>query len=163
MNHLSKWLIALCCASLCSVAMAAKDPNKNAIKARQGEMQMRSFNAGPPLPWPKAISYDAAMASKLAGNLKMLLDIDMSRAWPKGSDLDNYFGETTSKPEIWTTYPEIVEYGKRYAKAVNELSSVAGNGRMPCAPRSARLVSPARVATTSSAKTVMQQQQSGIR
>ena len=43
--------------------------------------------------------------------------------------MDNYFGETVSKPEIWTTYPKIVDYGKDYAKAVNELAAVAGNGQ----------------------------------
>ncbi len=123
--------------SLVSVALlattptfAAKDPNINAIKARQGEMQLRSFNAGPLFGMARGkVPYDAATASKLANNLKMLLSVDMGAAWPQGSDMDNYFGETVSKPEIWTTYPKIVDYGKDYAKAVNELAAVAGNGQ----------------------------------
>ncbi len=32
-------------------------------------------------------------------------------------------------PKIWDTYPEIAEYGKNYASAVNALAAVAGNGR----------------------------------
>lgn len=130
MKRLALSVTAIICVSLGSTVMAAKDPNKKAIDARQGEMQLRSFNAGPLFGMAKGdIPYDADTAKKLAGNLKTLLDIDMSRAWPKGSDLDSYFGETTSKPEIWSTYPEIVDYGKRYAKAVNDLAAVAGNGK----------------------------------
>ncbi len=130
MRRLTQWLVLACCLGLGSDALAAKDPNKNAIKARQGEMQLRSFNAGPLFAMAKGdIPYDAAMASQLAGNLQTLLQIDMSRSWPEGSDLDNYFGETTAKPEIWSSYPEILEYRKRYADAVNELAAVAGNGK----------------------------------
>ena len=116
--------------TLTAPGFAAKDPLKKAIKARQGEMQLRSFNAGPLFGMAKGdIEYDVEMAAKLAGNLKLLLDLDTSRQWPKGSDIDNYMGDTTSLPEIWTTYPEIANYGKKYAKAVNELAAVAGDGR----------------------------------
>lgn len=115
--------------TLAAPGFAAKDPLKNAIKARQGEMQLRAFNVGPLFAMAKGkIDYDAAMANKLAGNLKLLLDLDNGRAWAKGSDIDNYMGDTTALPEIWTTYPEISEYGKKYATAVNELAAEAGNG-----------------------------------
>lgn len=115
--------------TLAAPGFAAQDPLKNAIKARQGEMQLRAFNVGPLFAMAKGkIDYDAAMANKLAGNLKLLLDLDASRHWPKGSDIDNYMGDTTALPEIWTTYPEIGEYGKKYATAVNELAAEAGNG-----------------------------------
>lgn len=115
--------------TLAAPGFAANDPLKNAIKARQGEMQLRAFNVGPLFAMAKGkIEYDAAMANKLAGNLKLLLDLDASRHWPKGSDIDNYMGETTALPEIWTTYPEIGEYGKKYVTAVNELAAEAGNG-----------------------------------
>ena len=110
-------------------SFAAKDPNEKAIKARQGEMQLRAFNAGPLFAMSKGqMDYDAALASKLAGNLKLLLDLDTSRHWPQGSDTDNYSGKTTALPKIWTTYPEIADYGKKYKSAVNDLAAVAGNG-----------------------------------
>ena len=115
--------------TLTAPGIAAQDPLKKAIKARQGEMQLRAFNVGPLFGMAKGqIDYDADMAKKLAGNLKLLLDLDNGRAWAKGSDIDNYMGETTALPEIWTTYPEISEYGKKYAKAINELAAEAGNG-----------------------------------
>ena len=112
-----------------AMPLSANDPLEKAIKARQGEMQLRSFNAGPLFGMAKGeIDYDAAQASTYANNLKLLLGLDMGHAWPQGSDNTAYPGKTTSLPKIWETYPEIAEYGKRYAKAVNNLASVAGNG-----------------------------------
>ena len=109
--------------------LAAKDPNLKLLKARQGEMQLRSFNAGPLFAMAKGeMEYDAELAGKLANNLKTQLDLDMGRAWKAGTDTENYPGETTALAKIWTTYPEISEYGKRYREAVNELAAVAGDG-----------------------------------
>lgn len=120
-------LIGIC---LMAPGFAAKDPKEKAIKARQGEMQLRSFNAGPLFDMAKGkIDYDAELAAKLAGNLKLQLSLDMGRAWPGGSGNDQYPGKTTSLPKIWETYPEIAEYGKRYKEAVNNLAAVAGNGQ----------------------------------
>ena len=81
-----------------------KDPNLKLIKARQGEMQLRAFNAGPLFGMAKGnIPYDAEMAASLAANLKMLLDLDMGRAWAQGTDNENYPGKTTSLPKICIT------------------------------------------------------------
>ena len=116
--------------TLSATSFAAKDPLLNAIKARQGEMQLRSFNAGPLFGMAKGkIDYDAEMAKKLAGNLTLMLDLDNGRAWAQGTDNENYAGKTTALPKIWTTYPEISDYGKKYVMAVNELAAVAGDGR----------------------------------
>ena len=93
-------------------------------------MQLRAFNVGPLFGMAKGkIDYDAEMANKLAGNLKLMLDLDNGRAWAQGSDTEKYAGETTALPKIWTTYPEISDYGKKYVIAVNELAAVAGDGR----------------------------------
>lgn len=109
--------------------MAAKDPNKTAIKARQGEMQLRSFFAGPLFAMAKGnIEYDAEKASMLANNLVKLMDIDIRSSWVKGTDNENYPDDTTTLPKLWTTYPEISNYGKKYATAVKELAAVAGQG-----------------------------------
>ena len=116
--------------ALTGTSFAGDDPLLNAIKARQGEMQIRSFNAGPLFGMAKGkIDYDAEMAKTLAGNMKLMLDLDTSRSWPKGSDNENYAGKTTALPKIWTTYPEISDYGKKYVIAVNELAAAAGNGQ----------------------------------
>lgn len=110
-------------------ALADKDPNLTAIKARQGEMQIRAHNLGPLVGMAKGdIPYDAQLASQLAANLKFLLDLDTSRDWPPGTDNENYPDKTTALPKIWTTYPEIAQYGEKYDKAVIELEAVAGDG-----------------------------------
>ena len=115
--------------SLIAPAFAGKDPKMNAIKARQGEMQLRAFNLGPLFAMAKGkIDYDAELASTLAGNLKLMLDLNNGRAWAQGTDTEAYPGKTTALPEVWTTYPEIGEYGKKYVSAVNELTAVAGGG-----------------------------------
>ena len=52
-------------------AFANKDPNLKLLKARQGEMQLRAYNAGPLFAMAKGdMEYDAAMPAKLAANLK---------------------------------------------------------------------------------------------
>ena len=127
MRIITKFCLLLIGIALTSPGFAGKDPKLNAIKARQGEMQLRAFNAGPLVAMAKGdIAYDAAMASKLAGNLKLLLDLDNGRAWMKGTDNEAYSGKTTALPSIWTTYPEIGEYGKKYGSAVKDLAEVAG-------------------------------------
>ena len=114
---------------LTAQGFAAQDPNEKAIKARQAQMQLRSFNAGPLFGMAKGqMDYDAALATKLAGNLKVLLDLDNSRAWIAGTDNQAYPGKSKALPKIWDTYPEIAQYGKKYKEAVINLASVAGNG-----------------------------------
>ena len=128
MKIISRLGLLLIGLSLITPGFAAKDPNEKAIKARQGEMQLRAFNAGPLFGMAKGdIEYDAEMAAMLANNLKLLLDVNMGRAWPTGSD-NSFYDNTTAIPKIWETYPEIGEYGKRYKTAANELAAEAGNG-----------------------------------
>ncbi len=129
MKRITKLGLLLIALSVTAPGFAAKDPKEKAIKARQAEMQLRSFNAGPLFGMVKGkIPYDAELAATLAGNLKLMLDLDIGRAWMQGTDNGAYPDKTTALPEVWTTYPEIAEYGKKYVKAVNELALVAGGG-----------------------------------
>ena len=129
MRNSTKLGLAIIGLALALPVIAAKDPNLNAIKARQGEMQLKSFNAGPLFGMAKGkIEYNAELASMLANNLLLQTKMDMGRAWPEGSDNMAYEGETDALPEIWSTYPEVAEKGKAYVKAVTELAAVAGNG-----------------------------------
>jgi cytochrome c556 len=130
MKSITKVCLLIFGLTLTASTFAADDPLLKAIKARQAQMQLRSFNVGPLFGMAKGkIEYNAELAAKLAGNLKLMLDLDNSRAWAKGSDNENYPGKTIALPKIWTTYPEIADYGKKFAMAVNELAAVAGNGR----------------------------------
>lgn len=116
--------------SLAAPALAAeRDPLKDAIKARQGEMQLRAFNAGPLFAMAKgAMPYNDKLASMLAGNLKALMAVNNGRAWAKGSDNVAYPDDTTALPKIWEAGSEIRDLGKKYGMAVNDLAAVAGNG-----------------------------------
>ena len=129
MKTASRLFMALIGLSLVMPAFAGKDPLMNAIKARQGEMQVRAHNLGPLIAMAKGkMPYESKLASQLAGNLKLLLDLDTSRDWPPGSDNKSYPHKTRALTEIWTNYPEIGKYGKDYAIAVKELNAVAGDG-----------------------------------
>ena len=124
-----KMTLLLAGLALALPGLANKDPNLKLLKARQGEMQLRSFNAGPLFAMAKGeMAYDAEMAAQHAGNLKTQLSLQMGGAWKQGTSIEEYPGKTTALPKIWTTYPEISEYGKKYRKAVNELAAVAGEG-----------------------------------
>ena len=130
MKNITRAGLILLMATLAGPLVAADDPLLKAIKARQGEMQLRAFNVGPLFGMAKGkIEYDAEVATRLVKNLQLLIEVDMGRAWPQGSDNANYSGKTTALPEIWSTYPEISDYGKRYIEAVKKVAAVAGNGR----------------------------------
>ncbi len=108
---------------------AGKDPLLKAIKARNAEMTLRSFNAGPLFGMAKGdIEYDAELASALANNLLIMTTVNNGRMWPNGSDNEAYPDDTRALPEIWTTYPAIEDQGKAYLDAVAALAEVAGNG-----------------------------------
>ena len=129
MRHITIICLAIIGFSLTIPAFAAKDPNLKLIKARQSEMQLKSFNAGPLFGMAKGkIEYNAELAATLANNLLLQTQLKMGRAWAEGTDNVAYEGKTRALPEIWSTYPEVAEKGKAYVKAVTELAPVAGNG-----------------------------------
>ena len=128
MKYSTKIGLLILGAALSAPLAAADDPNLGLIKARKGEMQLRSFNAGPLFGMARGkMPYDAELATTSANNLKTQLSLDMGRAWAQGTGNDNY-EDTTALPKIWATYPEIAEKGKAYAKAVNAVAAAAGNG-----------------------------------
>lgn len=129
MRNFSIPAIFLVSLSFMAPASAAKDPEESAIDARQGEMQLRAFNTGPLVAMAKGeIPYDAEMAGTLANNLKVLLSLDNSRAWMKGTSNEDYPGKTEALPAIWDSGSEIGDRGEAFAKAVNELADAAGQG-----------------------------------
>lgn len=106
-----------------------KDPNKVAIDARKGEMNLRAFFAGPLFAMAKGkIPYDAEKAQMLADNLVRLMGIETGNAWVEGTDKTAYPDDTTALAKIWTTYPEIGEYADKHDTALKELAAVAGKG-----------------------------------
>ena len=100
-----------------------------AVKARQAQMQLYAWNLGTLGAMAKGEKpYDAAAAKAAAENLAALTAMSQQGMWPKGTDSAEMFGDTRAKPEIWSTYPKIVEAGDATAAASAELAKVAGNG-----------------------------------
>jgi cytochrome c556 len=123
-------LLAICISIAIPVFAAKKDPKMGAIKARQGEMAIRALNFGPLVAMAKGkMPYDAKKAQTNANNLKVMLDLNNGAAWMKGTSNKEYAKKTTALPKIWEPGSKIADYGKDYAKAVNALAGVAGNGQ----------------------------------
>lgn len=121
--------------SLAMPVSAADSPEERAIKARQGVMRIRVFNVAPLFAMLKGdIPYDAEMASTLAGNLKIMLNMEMGRAWMKGTSNEAYPEKTRALPGIWAPDSEFAERGRAYAEAVKQLAEVAGDGLDALAP-----------------------------
>ena len=110
------------------VAIAADSPEEKAVKARQGLMQVYSFNMGIMSAMAKGkMPYDAEMASNAAANLLAAVSMKNGPMWPAGSDEDSVEG-SRAKATLWSTYPEVAEKGKAMMSASTDLASVAGNG-----------------------------------
>lgn len=130
MKLLSRLALLVVCVSLAGPVFAAKDPKKGAIKARQGEMAIRAFNAGPLFAMAKGdMPYNAEKAQMMADNLKLMLNLKNGGAWMEGTSNKEYPDDTAALPKIWETWPKIADYGKDYGKAVNELAAAAGKGQ----------------------------------
>lgn len=113
-------------------ATQADDSHMDAIKARQGEFRMRAFYMGTLGAMAKGdMPYDAEKAQTMADNLLKLTELENGAMWVKGTDSDSYPGKSGAKPEIWSTYPKIMDAGKQYKMAVVGLAKEAGKGLKP--------------------------------
>jgi len=122
--------VSFICIGIALPSYADKDPKKAAIKARQGEMDIRVFNAGPLIAMAKGdMPYDPKLAEKLANNLKVMLSLDNGRAWIPGTSNKEYAKDTKALPKIWEPDSKIADAGKKYHDAVMALADVAGTGQ----------------------------------
>lgn len=129
MRLVNKSALILAGLSLLTSVSIASEPEEDAIKARQAQMQLRSFNAGPLFAMVKGdIDYDAEMAGMLANNLKVMLSLDNGRAWIQGTSNEEYPEKTDALPAIWESGSEVGDRGKAYADAVTALADAAGQG-----------------------------------
>ena len=111
-----------------SVASAQED-HSGAVKARQAYMQLNGFYTGQLAAIAKGqVEYDAAKATAIAKSLLALSAMDVGAMWPPGSGNDNpaLAGKTRAKPEIWTTFPAVVEKADALTKALEAMVDAAG-------------------------------------
>lgn len=117
--------------STASMTAVADDPFKKPIQARQGMMQVYSFNLGILAAMAKGNrDYDAKAATTAANNLNLAAMMDNAAMWPQGSDLTNkdLTVKTTAKKEAWTTWPKIGEKQDIFKKAAATMADAAGGG-----------------------------------
>ncbi|MGI9373676.1 MAG: c-type cytochrome [Hyphomicrobiales bacterium] len=111
---------------LASGAMADGHLEK-AIKARQAQMALYSFNLGQLGAIAKGqADYDAKVAAAAAANLLAVAKIDGAAMWPQGSDDEAMPGKTRALKKAWTTYPAVVENQKQLLEALEAMNAAAG-------------------------------------
>ncbi len=122
MKRLTAASAAIC---LATVAMAA-GPYDNAITARQSQMRLFAFNISQLGGMAKgAIPYDAKRAAAAAANLQSVARLDMTGAWPEGSDSFS-FDNTAALPKIWDNLDDV---GKKFGDlqaATDVMAAAAG-------------------------------------
>lgn len=122
-------LAAVVAAAVAGPTLAADPAVEKAIKSRQAQMHLYSWNLGRLGAMAKGqAAYDAKVAQAAANNLLALTKHDSAGLWPQGSDSTAMAGKTRAKAEIWSTYPEVVAKDDALADAAVALSAVAGNG-----------------------------------
>ncbi|GAA6207394.1 cytochrome c [Cognatishimia sp. WU-CL00825] len=93
-----------------SVTVADSHADKaimEAIKARQGQMQLYSHNLGVLGAMAKGdVAYDSAAAKAAADNLAVVSGLNAMTMWPQGSDSSSVEG-TRAKAEIWSNFPDV--------------------------------------------------------
>lgn len=101
-----------------------------AVKARQSQMTLYSFNIGLLGGMAKGeVEYDAAAASAAASNLAALSQLDQSRLWPQGSDNAALGADKTKAlPAIWVAGSTAGEKGMALATAAIAMEQAAGGG-----------------------------------
>ncbi len=120
-------MVAVGAALMFSGIAVAESPHDGAVKARQGDMQMRAFNLGILGAMAKGkVEYDAKAASAAAHNLKVLSTLNASAMWPQGSDASAYGDGTTASPELWKNFPKVIEATKAFSAAADVMVTAAG-------------------------------------
>ena len=117
---------AVVAASLATGVALADGHLDKAVKARQAQMTLYSFNLGILGAMAKGdAEYDAKVAGGAADNLLAAARLDSSQMWPQGTDTKSMPGKTRALPEIWSTYPEVAEKQKALLEALEALVPAA--------------------------------------
>ena len=108
---------------------SAQEDHSGAVKARQAYMQLNGFFMGQLAAIAKGqVPYEAAQATGVAKSLLALSTMDAGAMWPPGSGNDNpaLAGKTRALPEIWTTFPAVMEKANAMTAALEAMVEAAG-------------------------------------
>ncbi|MGI9408747.1 MAG: c-type cytochrome [Hyphomicrobiaceae bacterium] len=111
------------------VLPASAVASENAIKARQGYMQVVLFYARPLFGMAKGkVAYDAKAAQAAADGLKAVTGLPSKNMWPKGSDNVAFKGKTRALPAIWEANSKVGDASKAFKAAAATVAAEAGKG-----------------------------------
>lgn len=125
-------IVAAAAVAIAAISASAQDQRalEGAIKARQGAMQIHSFEVGPIFAMAKGDrQYDAEAASAHATALASLLNYDESRLFVPGTSNAEMPDKTRALPAIWERPDEFHQAFEDLRTAVEALAAEAGNGQ----------------------------------
>jgi cytochrome c556 len=125
---------AFCAAALLAPTIAATqdkpDAGQNAITARQGFMQLVSWEAGPLFGMAKGeVAYDAGAASAHAANLHALYQYPFPSLFLAETSKDDRPGKTRALPDIWADMAKFEGAFHDIQAAVDLVNAEAGKGQ----------------------------------
>lgn len=119
--------LSLTLALATALPAVAQDVNR-AVKARNGQMAIISYNMGLLGDMAKgAMPYDAAMASGAVTNLANAARMDVLTLWPEGSDNESH-PTTRAAPAIWSDMAGFEAKFAEMATAAEAQLETAGTG-----------------------------------
>lgn len=105
------------------------NPYASHLAARQGYMQILSFNIGVLGGMARGnIEYDADAAQTAANNLAAMASVDGRAFWAEGSDNAALGDVTRALPAIWEDMGGFGEAWMAYGAAASGMADAAGNG-----------------------------------
>jgi cytochrome c556 len=126
-NYMQFFKIGLATALTFATLSVPSVADEAAIKARQGLMRIYAQNLGILGAMAKGnTEYSAEVASAAAARLLSAASFDQSVMWPQGSDNVAMAGKTAAKPEIWTTFPAVLDSSKALIEAAELMNASAG-------------------------------------
>ncbi len=117
----------LCAAVILTTFSTASFADEAAIKARQGLMRIYAQNLAILGGMAKGTTeYNKETASAAAARLLQAATFDQNVMWPQGSDNVAMAGKTAAKPELWSTFPAVMESSKKFVDAAEAMNTAAG-------------------------------------
>lgn len=125
-------LVACSAVALIAGLAVAQDQKalERAVEARQGLMQVHSFEVGPLFGMAKGdVAYDADAAAGHAKALATLVHYDETRLFVPGTSNADMPGKTRALPAIWDRPDDFRKAFEDLRSATETLAAEAGNGQ----------------------------------
>ena len=127
-------VMAVCAAVVLGPTIAVTqdkpDVGEKAITARQGFMQLVSWEAGPLFGMAKGeVAYDAGAASAHAANLHTLSQYPFSGLFLAGTSKEDRPGKTRALPDIWADTAKVEGALHDFQATVDLVNAEAGKGQ----------------------------------